>query len=134
MRQAKSYSIVDHEFLHGGFLARLSHAALALYLFLCVVGDRDGRSFYGDRSICEILRLSFNDIAQSRSELIGAGLIHYRFPYWHVRSLTKPACASRAPAIIPKSRPREDCGMQPVRGVVPEALKALLQGLEEDNR
>lgn len=134
MRQAKSYSIVDHELLRGGFLARLSHVALALYLFLCVVGDRDGRSFYGDRSICEILRLSFDDIARARDDLISVGLIDYRSPYWQVKSLTKPAGVSCAPAIPPKSSPRASCEFSPIRGVVPEALKALLQSLDGGGR
>lgn len=134
MRQARSYSIVDHRLLHGGFLARLSHVALSLYLFLCVVGDRDGRSFYGDRSICEILRLAFDDIARARAELIRAGLIDYRSPYWRVRSLTKPAGVSCAHAIIPKPSPRASCEFSPVRGVVPEGLKALLQSLNGGGR
>jgi len=58
MRWARSYSIIDHQILHGRYLHRLTHEALALYLFLVVVGDRQGRSFYADRSTTEILRLS----------------------------------------------------------------------------
>ena len=46
MRWAKSYSIVDHGLLHGGYFHRLSHEAPSLYLFLVVVGDRDGKSYY----------------------------------------------------------------------------------------
>jgi hypothetical protein len=57
MRSARSYSIVDHALYHGGYLHRLSHEAMALYLFLLVVGDRDGRSFYGEATLGEILRL-----------------------------------------------------------------------------
>jgi len=51
MRQAKSYSIIDHYLLHGGYLHRLSHEAMVLYLFLALVGDKSGRSFYADATI-----------------------------------------------------------------------------------
>jgi len=87
MRWAQSYSIIDHQILHGRYLHRLSHEAMALYLFLVVVGDRQGRSFYADRSITEILRLSGPRLHQTRGELIQEGLISYRKPYWEVKNL-----------------------------------------------
>ena len=87
MRWARSYSIIDHQILHGRYLHRLSHEAMALYLFLVVVGDRQGRSFYADRSITEILRLSGPRLHQAREELIQEGLISYRRPYWEVKNL-----------------------------------------------
>jgi len=87
MRWAQSYSIIDHQILHGRYLHRLSHEAMALYLFLVVVGDRQGRSFYSDRSITEILRLSPPKLDQAREELIQEGLISYRRPYWEVKNL-----------------------------------------------
>lgn len=147
MREAKSYSIVDHRLLHGGYLGRLSHAALALYLFLVVVGDREGRSFYSARSICEILRLSAHVLAGARQELIASGLVRYQQPYWQVESLT------HARSLMPVSRPcvsvsvsyreelpadrqdRPPCQAPvSVRGIVPEALKALLQTLDGGSR
>jgi hypothetical protein len=60
---------------------------MILYLFLVVVGDRKGRSFYSDRSISEILRLRSEKLNQAREELIFEGLISYRRPYWEVRNL-----------------------------------------------
>jgi len=98
MRTARSYSIVDHQLYHGGYLHRLSHEAMALYLFLAVVGDREGRSFYGEASLCEILRLTSAELNASRAALLGEGLIDYRKPYWWVRSLERrPMPASLAP-------------------------------------
>ena len=85
MRWARSYSIIDHQILHGGYLHRLSHESMILYLFLVVVADRQGRSFYSDRSITEILRLSGPKLHQAREGLISEGLIGYRRPYWEVR-------------------------------------------------
>ena len=140
MRQAKSYSIVDHRLLHGGFLARLTHRALALYLFLCVVGDLDGRSFYSDQSVCKILRFSFTETISARSELIRAGLIDYRSPYWWVKSLSHPAktLSTHFPAPSGRSRKITHCDsrkthndLTPIRGIVPDGLKTLLQSLNK---
>ncbi len=60
---------------------------MALYLFLVVVGDREGRSFYSERSVSEILRLDNLGLRQAREELISEGLIGYRRPYWEVRRI-----------------------------------------------
>jgi hypothetical protein len=87
MRRAKSYSIVDHALLHGGYLRRLSHESLILYLFLVVVGDREGRSFYREETIQEILRLTDRQLISARAQLTGEGLIEYRRPYWWVSTI-----------------------------------------------
>lgn len=89
MRWAKSYSIVDHQLLHGGFLQKLSHEALVLYLFLIVVGDKNGRSFYADLTVEGILRLTPHQLNDARSMLIQFGLIDYRQPYWWVKNMTE---------------------------------------------
>ncbi len=90
MRQAKSYSIIDHQLLHGGYLHRLSHEAMVLYLFLALVGDKSGRSFYADATITLILRLKMQDLHDARRELIREGLVAYRKPYWWVKTITTP--------------------------------------------
>jgi hypothetical protein len=74
-RWAKSYSIIDHALLHGGYLRRLGHRALALYLFYAVVGDAEGRNFYSAKTITDILRLSFEELAAAKRELSDSGLI-----------------------------------------------------------
>ena len=135
MREAKSYSIVDHQLLHGGYLARLTHAALALYLFLIVVGDREGRSFYSDASIGGILRLSGTALVEARQEVIASGLIRYRRPHWWVASLTR-AKSPEAPAFPFASAPIRQQEASPLcpaplRRAVPEALRAIIRSLEE---
>jgi hypothetical protein len=89
MRWAESYSIIDHQILHGGYLKRLSHESMVLYLFLVVVSDRQGRSFYSDRSVTEILRLTGQNLNQARNELISESLISYRKPYWQIKNITQ---------------------------------------------
>ena len=133
MREAKSYSIVDHELLRGGYLARLSHRALALYLFLVVVGDREGRSFYREASICAILRQDAGELDRARAELLREGLISFRRPSWWVRTLTKREPPSAAPPPRPQiAAPREPLpDPAPMSRAVPEGLRALLRCLEE---
>ncbi len=87
MRRAKSYSIIDHQLLHGGYLNRLSHESMILYLFLAVVGDKNGRSFYADLTVMGILRLGVQALDEARLELIREGLIDYRPPYWQVKTI-----------------------------------------------
>jgi hypothetical protein len=60
---------------------------MVLYLFLVVVGDPNGRSFYSDRSIRDILRLSGEKLIKAREELISEGLVSYKRPYWEVSNL-----------------------------------------------
>lgn len=89
MRQAKSYSIVDHELLHGKYLHHLSHESMVLYLFLVVVGNRDGMSFYSDKTITEILRMESDLLSNARNQLISKNLIEYKKPYWFVKNLLR---------------------------------------------
>lgn len=136
MRWAKSYSIVDHRLLHGGYFQKLSHEALVLYLFLMVVGDKHGRSFYADRTIEAILRLSQEQIMKAREELGGEGLIDYRQPYYwvknipespHERDQTKDPLSQRRPGALLSSDP------EPIGDLAKEGLKALLKNFGDEN-
>lgn len=149
MRRAASYGIVDRRLLFGRYLHRMSLEGMATYLFLVLAADRDGRSYYRDSTIGEILRLGASAIAKARSELLAAGLIDYRAPDWWLKSLSAepaplsppavrpvgrrgppgPAAPPRGqacpPAVPPQSDPR------PIRGAVPAALRELIRSLEE---
>lgn len=96
MRCAKSYSIVDHALYHGGYLHRLSHEALALYLFLVVVGDREGKSFHGEATVMQVLRLTQAAFDAARAHLSSEGLIVWRRPYWWVKSLSGSSAGGQA--------------------------------------
>ncbi len=98
MRWAKSYSIIDHEILHRGYLHRLRHESMILYLFLVVVGDRDGRSFYAETTVMDILRLDRRELDAARLQLTEEGLIEYRRPYWWVRDIPVRRCNGGAAA------------------------------------
>jgi hypothetical protein len=135
MRNARSYSIVDHELYHGGYLHRLSHKAMALYLFLVVVGDRDGRSFYGEATLMEILRLDEAALALARSALMGEGLIDVRKPYWWVRSLSRPGAAepmgrgTKSPPAARREAPQPPAEESVDRDAAKARLRDILQAL-----
>lgn len=83
----KQFSWVDQRLVRYGYTQRVSPSALALYLFLVVVGDGEGLSFYSDRAIVERLAFSQEAIVTARRELVAAGLIAYRQPLYQVLSL-----------------------------------------------
>ena len=135
MRHATSYGIVDRRLLFDRHLHRMSLEEMALYLFLVLAANREGQSYYGDRTIGEILRLSLPKLAAARTELVTAGLVAYSAPNWWVKSLPEsekpsPQCEYRKiSASCTVIRPSHEPA--PIRRVVPEALKTLLQTLEE---
>ncbi len=88
MRWAKSYSIVDHQLLRGGYMQSLSHEALILYLFLLVVGDCYGKSFYRELSIMSILRFSTADYKKALGELINHNLVEHKSLYFWVKNIS----------------------------------------------
>jgi len=88
MRWAKSYSIVDHEFFHRGFFKTLGVEALALYLFLVVVADHEGKSYYAETTIAEMLRLPPIKYSAALAELIRHGLVDFRRPFYWVKNLS----------------------------------------------
>jgi hypothetical protein len=135
MRWAKSYSIVDHRLLHGGYFQKLSHEALALYLFLIVVGDKNGRSYYADPTIEGILHLSREALDEARSCLLHLHLIDYRKPYWwvknlestHERSQTKDPISERCSGALVSSDPKR------VGDLAKESFQALLKNFGGKN-
>lgn len=131
MREASSYGIVDRKLLSDRYLNRMSHKGMALYLFLILAADREGRSFYGDRSIEEILKMSSSDLAEARTELVEAGLVDYRRPYFWVKTLSSPRSQRQAVTKSPDiCRPASE--PEPIRGIVPVGLKLLIKSLEEN--
>lgn len=69
------FSFVPHRFITGGFLGALGQKELLLYLFLVIVADRHGLSFYGYDRICSLLELSLEEYIQSRDQLMDMDLV-----------------------------------------------------------
>jgi hypothetical protein len=71
------FSFIPHRFLTDGFLASLNQEELLLYLFLVLVSDRHGLSFYSYDAICSLLRFSLDGYIEARDELIEKDLIAF---------------------------------------------------------
>jgi len=63
---------------------RLSHGAAALYLFLCTVADKNGLSYYSDRSLARRLQMPAMQLDSARAELVEADLIAYQAPLYQL--------------------------------------------------
>ncbi len=86
-RPGKSFCFIPHRFLTGGFLQSLTHDELILYVFLALASDRSGLSFYGDGTICSMLRLSKDEYLMARGKLIHKDFIEYDGTLFQVLSL-----------------------------------------------
>lgn len=85
-----TFGWIDHNFLHRGFLNRLSQPELLLYYFLITVADRYGVSFYDYERICQFLKLKADDYVQARNRLCERSLIAFKDGIYQVLPLPTP--------------------------------------------
>jgi len=71
------FSFIPHRFISDGFLSSLSQKELLLYLFLCLVSDRNGLSYYSYDAICSLLQLTVDEYIGARDGLIEKDLIAF---------------------------------------------------------
>ncbi len=90
------FSWIDQRLVRERFIERCDAPALALYLFLLTVSDAQGLSYYADATLCRLLSMTAQRLAQARADLIRTGLIAYERPLYQVLSLDPPStrCAS----------------------------------------
>ena len=89
------FSFIPHRFVTDGLLSSLDQTPLLLYLFLSVVGDRNGLSFYRYDSICSLLQLTADQYIDARNELIEKDLIAFDGTLFQVLPLPRQATAKR---------------------------------------
>ena len=82
-----SFAFVEHRFLHDGFWGSLDHHQLLLYLFLIIVADRNGLSYYSYDRICTLLRISVDDYILARNALIDQDMIAFDGYLFQILSL-----------------------------------------------
>ena len=123
----EQFSWVDQALVQQHFIDRCEARSAALYLFLITVSDAQGLSYYGAPTLARRLRLSDEQFAAARQQLIDLDLIAYRSPLYQVLALPgtvavplPDAAAPRAPAII-----GANTGGQPV------SLATLLQQAQQ---
>ena len=71
------FSFVPHRFVTDGFLTVLGQKEILLYLFLIIVSDRNGLSFYSYDAICTLLQITVDDYIEARDALIKRDLIAF---------------------------------------------------------
>jgi uncharacterized protein YqjF (DUF2071 family) len=80
---------VDRRFVRD-YAPRLSREAILLYFFLAAVSDKDGLSYWSDRSTGARLRIEVAQVEAAREELIRADLVAYRGSLVQVLVLPEP--------------------------------------------
>lgn len=91
-----SFAFIEHRFIRDGFWSSLSQHELLLYVFLVLVADRNGLSYYSFDKICALLQLSLDDYLLARNALIKQDLIALDGHLFQVLSL--PLIPVRQPA------------------------------------
>jgi len=82
-----TFAFVEHRFLQEGFFESLSLKELGLYMFLVLVSDRNGLSWYSYDKICTILSVTLDEYIEARNSLIDKDLIGFDGHVFQVLSL-----------------------------------------------
>jgi hypothetical protein len=106
------FSFIPHRFVLDGFLAALGQKELLLYLFLVLVSDRNGLSFYSYDTICTLLEISLDEYIASRNSLMDKDLIAFDGTLFQVLDL---------PGKLPDRQEREV--RSPVKTLIQQTVK-----------
>jgi hypothetical protein len=109
-RVPPQFSWVDQRLVRDKHICGLRSDSLALYLFLVTVSDAQGLSYYCDGAIERYLGVHPVIVAQSRAELVSAGLVAYSHPLYQVLSLENNSQRVAAAAIYEQPRSRSSSG------------------------
>jgi hypothetical protein len=89
-----SFGWIEHRFVREGFLEGLRHPEALLYVFLSIVADERGISFYSQDRIRQLLGIPHAHTLQGAiDELVDRDLLAYRAGIFQVLDL--PASAGR---------------------------------------
>lgn len=116
-----SFAFIEHRFLRHGFWSNLSQHDCLLYVFLILVADRNGLSYYSYDKICTLLRFSLDDYVMARNHLIEQDLIAFDGHLFQVLSLPdKPVSASASSLTTPEHMQHGDPAT--VRQIIRQSL------------
>jgi hypothetical protein len=73
-----SFAWIDHRLVRNGYLQVMTHDDMVLYLFLILVADRNGVSFYRKEKICDAVSLDFSQFEIAKDRLINMKLIAFK--------------------------------------------------------
>jgi len=84
---APPFGWIPFAFLREGYFTELTSAAKLLYLFLCLVADTQGISFYGQQRLAGLLDLGESELREARRELCRRDLVAFNGRVYQVLSL-----------------------------------------------
>ncbi len=104
-----SFAFIQHRFLRDGFWQELTMHEILLYIFLVIVGDRNGLSYYSYDNICTLLGIHLDEYILARDGLITKDLIAFDGRLFQVLSLPEiPVKASPGPLTSQEDIRRKD--------------------------
>jgi|TARA_Y100000310_G_scaffold341541_1_gene441006 hypothetical protein len=121
-RLPKQFSWIDQRLISDDHLRNCEPLALALYLFLVIVGDHQGLSYYADTTIANHIGFDQRALQHTRQQLIQQQLIAYQPPLYQVLALPDQPIAPANPPVKPSPRARQSG---------PTQLKTLLAELQQ---
>ena len=87
-----SFGWIEHRFVRDGFLEGLRHPEALLYVFLSIVADQRGISFYSHQRMSQLLGIPHAHTLQGAiAELVERDLLAYHSGIYQVLDLPKTA-------------------------------------------
>ena len=129
-RLPKQFSWIDQGLVSNHHISHCDPPALALYLFLVIVADHQGLSYYANTTIANRLRFDDRALIEARQQLIQQQLIAYQPPLYQVLALPDRAIAPQDSADANRVATVTRPGSNPQRESGPIQIKALLDQLQ----
>ncbi len=117
-----SFAFIEHRFFQHGFWSTLSHQELLLYLFLVIVGDRNGLSYYGYDKICSVLRLTLDEYIPARNALIDKDLLAFDGYLFQVLSLPEKPVIPSTPNLLKTDEQMEQHDPATIKQLITNSL------------
>jgi len=117
-----SFAFIEHRFLSDGFWRSLTHHELLLYLFMVLVGDRKGLSYYSFDKICSLLQVSTEQYLLARNGLIEKDLIAFDGLLFQVLSLPEKPLME-PPNLLKTQKDMEERDRATIRQLVIQSLE-----------
>ena len=114
------FSFIPHRFFTDGFLASLSQTEILLYLFLIIVSDRNGLSFYSYDAICTLLQLNVDQYIEARNALIKKDLIAFDGTLFQVLDLPGKPAQKKEVKLSSQSHRRPD-----IRNLIQQSIREI---------